>query len=206
MMNRALLKLAVVAGGITAFLSVGFVGFSSADATGEIEGSVDGNRRYRRNAIAYLVKVPGNHAAPRRPVEMDQRNHKFVPSVLPVVQGATVRYLNNDNEAHNVFSPDGGGYDLGNWPGGEHRDHRFTRAGVYTQLCRLHPSMIGYVLVLQNPYFARVGRDGSFRIRNVPPGRYELKVWQERGEGTGRVQVQANQTATVAVEMGRRRR
>lgn len=182
------------------------VSIGRADAESEITGQVTGNRRYLRDAVAYIENVPGRHTAPRRPVELDQRNHRFIPRVLPVVRGTVVRFLNNDNENHNVFSPDNGGYDLGNWPGGEYREHRFDRLGVYTQLCRLHPSMIGYILVLQNPYFARVQRDGSFRIAGVPPGTYTVKVWQERGEGFARVTVRRGQSAEVQVEMGRRRR
>ena len=156
----------------------------AADATGEISGKLTGNKKYFRDAIVYVVKAPGQHKAPAKPVEMDQVNHKFIPGVLPVVRGATVRFLNADNEAHNVFSPDNEKYDLGNWTKGEHRDYTFKKEGVYTQLCKLHPSMIGYVVVLQNPYFAQVDKsDGSFRIRNVPAGKYQVKAWQARGEG-----------------------
>ncbi len=85
----------------------------AADATGEISGKLTGNKKYFRDAIVYIEKVPGSYKAPAKPVEMDQLNHKFVPGVLPVVRGTTVRFLNGDNEAHNVFSPDNEKYDLG---------------------------------------------------------------------------------------------
>lgn len=177
----------------------------AADATGEISGKLSGNKKYFRDAIVYIEKAPGQHKAPAKPVDLDQSNHKFVPAVLPVVRGTTVRFLNNDHEAHNVFSPDNEKYDLGNWTAGEHRDYTFKQLGPYTQLCKLHPSMIGYVVVLQNPYFANVDSDGSFRIRDVPPGKYKVKAWQARGEGGPiEVVVEADQKAQAEIPIARR--
>lgn len=179
---------------------------SSAGAKGQILGELKGSSRLAQHAVAYLEKVPGRHAAPKRPIEMDQRNHEFVPHALPIVVGSTVRFLNNDNEAHNVFSPDNERYDLGNWTGGQYRDHTFKKTGVYTQLCRLHPSMIGYVVVLQNPYFDLTNSQGRFRIKDVPPGHYSLRVWHERGYGEPiEVDVRAGEATKVEVTMRRGR-
>jgi plastocyanin len=180
----------------------------AADDTGDIAGKLTGNKKYFRDAIVYIEKAPGQNKPPAKPVEMDQRNHKFVPAVLPVVRGTTVKFLNSDHEAHNVFSPDNEKYDLGNWPGGESRDYTFKQLGVYTQLCKLHPSMIGYVVVLQNPYFAQVdSSDGSFRIRDVPPGKYQVKAWQARGEGGPiEVVVEADEKANVDIPIARPQR
>lgn len=145
---------------------------------GVVSGQLSGSRRYTANALVY---VAGGGGRSSRTVTMDQRNHTFVPTVLPIVRGTTVRFVNSDNEDHNVFSPDNEGYDLGNWGGGEARSRTFARAGVYTQLCHLHPSMIGYVVVLENRHFTRV-RGGSFDLR-LPPGDHVLKAWSPRGPG-----------------------
>jgi hypothetical protein len=40
--------------------------------------------------------------------------------------------------------------------------------------CDVHPWMFSYVTVLDHPYFAVSGKDGSFTIKNVPPGKYTL--------------------------------
>ena len=177
----------------------------AADATGEISGKLSGNKKYFRDAIVFVEQAPGQHKPPVKPVDMDQRNHKFVPAVRPVVRGSTVSFLNNDHEAHNVFSPDKEKYDLGNWTAGEAREYTFKQLGTYTQLCKLHPSMIGYVVVLQNPYFAHVESDGSFRIRDVPPGKYKVKAWQARGEGGPiEVVVEADEKAQADIPIARR--
>ena len=45
----------------------------------------------------------------------------------------------------------------------------------------LTPEMRGYILVLQNPFFAVTDKEGNFRIDGLPAGSYQLKVWHERG-------------------------
>jgi len=88
---------------------------------------------------------------------------------LTVIQtGSTVRFLNNDNEPHNVYSPEGR-YNLGTWPTGETRDYTFKKPGIYTQLCNIHPDMLAYVVVVDTPHFAVTDATGAFLIRNVPP-------------------------------------
>lgn len=175
----------------------------SAAAGGTISGKLKSRRsKYRKNAVVYLHRVPGRHKARR--YRMDQRGQKFIPFVLPIVKGSTVAFLNNDNTGHNVYSPDHEKYDLGTWRKGQVRTRKYTRLGSYTQLCKMHPSMLAYVMVLQNPYFAVTGRDGKFTIRNVPPGTYTVKVWHERRKATPqKVTVTASGTATLELKMHR---
>jgi hypothetical protein len=32
---------------------------------------------------------------------------------------------------------------------------------------------------VDSPYFAVTGSDGSFELKNVPPGEYTIEAWQE---------------------------
>jgi hypothetical protein len=105
---------------------------------------------------------------------------KFVPYVTPVLMGTTVDFLNSDTMNHNVFTPDNEGFNLGTFGPGEKRSYAFKKAGNYTLLCSLHPEMEGFVISLENPYFATVGGDGKFTIANVPDGSYNLKVWGKK--------------------------
>ena len=50
--------------------------------------------------------------------------------------------------------------------------------------CSIHPRMNAVVLVLQNPFFAKPTRDGSFSLDNVPPGTYQIKVYRQGEAGT----------------------
>jgi Carboxypeptidase regulatory-like domain len=40
--------------------------------------------------------------------------------------------------------------------------------------------MHAFIGVLDHPYFAVSKDDGSFEIKNLPPGTYTIAVWQEK--------------------------
>jgi plastocyanin len=156
-------------------------------AGGRIEGTVKATGlASNADAVVYVVQAEGPSTPPAKPADMDQRNMQFAPHVLPVVVGATVRFLNSDPTSHNVFSPDREKYDLGTWPQGQSKTHTFAACPkapcVYVQLCRIHPEMEAFVVVLQNPFFAVTGADGKFSIDNVPPASYSLAVWHAKGK------------------------
>jgi len=153
------------------------------------------------DAVVYVVQVPGA-PAPSKPAGMDQRKMQFIPHVLPIVAGTTVAFLNSDPTPHNVFSPDNEKYNLGTWPQGQKKDYTFDKCRktpcVYTQLCRVHPEMEGFIVVLQNPYFAVTAKDGKYEIKDVPPGSYQLAVWHEKGKAAPKpVVVDATKPAVV---------
>ena len=159
------------------------------------------------DAVVYVQQAPGTFP-PGKPVVLDQTKMQFIPHVLPVIAGTTVKFLNSDPTPHNVFSPDNEKYNLGTWPQGQSKDYAFTKCAktpcVYTQLCRVHPEMEGYVVVLQNPFFAVSNKEGHYEIENVPPGSYTLAVWHTRGKAQPKpVTVDAGKPATVDFVLAR---
>jgi len=159
------------------------------------------------DVVVYIQQAPGSFT-PGKPVQMDQRKMQFIPHVLPVLAGTTVRFLNSDPTAHNVFSPDNEKYNLGTWPQGQSKDYTFAKCAklpcVYTQLCRVHPEMEGYVVVLQNPFFGVTDKDGHYKIDDVPPGNYTIAVWHEKAKAQPKpVTVDASKPATVDFVLGR---
>jgi plastocyanin len=171
-------------------------------AGGTITGTVTvSGATSNADAVVYVVQAPVG-SPPGKPVGMDQRKMQFVPHVLPIVAGTTVEFLNSDPTAHNVFSPDNEKYNLGTWPQGQTKSYAFTKCTkfpcVYTQLCRVHPEMEGFIVVLQNPYFAVTTRDGKYEIKDVPPGSHQLGVWHEKGKAAAQpVSVDASKPAVV---------
>jgi plastocyanin len=160
------------------------------------------------DAVVYVQQAPGTSKPPAQPAAMDQRKMQFIPHVLPVVVGSTVKFLNSDPTAHNVFSPDFEKYNLGTWPQGQSKDHAFTQCAkfpcAYTQLCRVHPEMEGFVVVLQNPHFAVTDKEGHFEIEGVPPGSYTVGVWHPKLKAAPKpVTVEAGKTAPVEFTLGR---
>ena len=155
---------------------------------GDIKGKVKAiGAKNNANAVAYIDKIPDKKFDPlKEAVVMDQKNLVFIPHVLPIVAGTTVKYLNDDDVLHNVFSPDkcADKFNLGTWPKGQTRSYKFDNIGcVSVMLCNVHPEMEAFVVVLQNPYFAVSSKDGSYEIKNVPPGKYTLRIWHEKLKG-----------------------
>jgi len=188
--------------GIVAVMST--VVLTTAAQNGGVSGTVTATGLRTNADIVVSLQAAGLTVTPSsRPVTMDQQGMLFLPHVLPVVRGTTVRFLNSDPVAHNVFSPDGR-YNLGTWPQGETKDHTFTETGVYVQLCRVHPEMEAYVVVLDTPYFATTDRAGAFEITSVPPGQYTLVAWSEKlKEARQPVDIQAGQTLKVDLTLNR---
>ncbi|MEW6278225.1 MAG: carboxypeptidase regulatory-like domain-containing protein [Candidatus Eremiobacterota bacterium] len=126
---------------------------------------------------------------------MRQKGTEFLPHVLPVVSGSTVRFTNEDDIYHHIYSP--GGFEIPKYKGRE-RTQKFDKPGAVEIFCGIHPRMNAYILVTENDYFANVDSEHRFRLRDVPPGRYTLRVWHPRLKAVERaVEVPAGGTLTV---------
>ena len=163
-----------------------------------------------RNVVIYLegdsaqLSVPGVQAESRARASIAQRDERFVPHVLAVVQGSTVDFPNEDDVFHNVFSlssgvgTNGRGFDLGRYPKGASRSVAFGKPGLVQVFCHIHADMSAYVLVRSNPFFTSPGEDHRFVIDDVPEGDYTIVGWHERIKPIRRrVHVSAGQTTPI---------
>jgi plastocyanin len=151
----------------------------------DIEGQVSvRTARTNANAVVYIDKIPGKRfSPPAEPVKLDQFNLTFVPHVLPVLVGTTVAFPNSDEIRHNVFSPGPlSRFDLGTYPRKQVRYQVFDKPGTVTLLCNVHVEMSAFVVVTETPYFAVTDNEGRYTIKDVPPGKYLLKVWHEKAK------------------------
>lgn len=135
------------------------------------------------DAVVFLdpesAGMPSGGAAESAVVNMTGR--EFVPHVQIVRVGGTVAYPNKDPFSHNVFSNSAlGAFDLGLYRTGASRAAPFPLGGVYAIYCNIHARMVNFVIAVATPFVARVRADGSFLLRNVPPGSYRLHAWHER--------------------------
>jgi len=156
---------------------------------GNIKGKVIlKGKKSHANAVVYIDKIPGKKfKPPKEPAIMDQKNLEFVPHVLPVLVGTTVEFHNSDDVLHNVYCPNAcaNKFDLGTWAKGKVKTYTFDNPGCEAVLlCNIHPAMEAYVLVLETPYFAVTAKDGSFLIKDVPEGKFTLRVWHKRFKGS----------------------
>ncbi len=152
---------------------------------GDIQGKVTAKgRKNNGGAVIYISKIEGKtFAPPKQHAKIDQKNLVFDPHILPVVKGTTVDFHNSDDVLHNVFTPDDCAekFNLGTWPKGESKSYTFKNPGcISVMLCNVHPEMEAYILVLETPYYAVSEKDGSYKIKDVPAGKYTLKIWHEK--------------------------
>ena len=157
-------------------LAVGSSTIGGAE-TGEVRGVVRAAGRPVIDAVIWL-QAPNAPVAQNPTPVLDQRNLEFLPRVLVVRVGTTVKFPNNDRVFHNVFSfRDGKKFDLGVYPVGAVKHVTFDREGVSRLFCNIHPNMAAYVVSVDSPYFAASDANGMFTLR-APPGQYSYKVWR----------------------------
>jgi plastocyanin len=163
-------------------------------------GAVSPSTEQRLPDIVYLRGAGLPRAAvPSKAPEMAQHDTAFSPAYLIVSTGSTVQFRNQDPFYHNVFSySKPKRFDLGRFPRPEAKAVTFTDAGTVDVFCEIHRSMHGVIHVIDNDFHTVVATDGSFALKDVPSGRYDLVVWRSgRGEKVTPVTVPASGVVTV---------
>jgi len=165
---------------VAGFLVSSLCPTSSAAATAELQ-LAQNNGEPLGEAVLAAIPVDGRSLPPPATAVMDQRERKFVPQILPVQTGATVRFPNSDSVSHHVYSFSAAKrFALYLTKGKPGKDVLFDQPGVAILGCNLHDWMLGYILVLDTPYFTQTDAAGRATLANLPPGRYRLRVWHPR--------------------------
>jgi plastocyanin len=134
-------------------------------------------REDRSGVVVYLTGFSAPGATGK--VTLGQRDERFDHKVLPVVAGQRIEFPNYDRLYHNVFSVSPvKSFDLGQYKSSDQpRSVVFDTPGLVPVFCNIHPNMISYVLVLENPSWVVTGSDGSFDLRGAPPGPVTVNAW-----------------------------
>ena len=169
---------------------------------GSITGAVKCKRvRHPEDVVVYIEKVGDNkYPTPEEHGTVDQLNLTYVPHVIAVQKGTTLDFPNSDMVRHNVFSPPDccKQFNLGTYDVGVVKHVTFDEVCDVPLLCNVHAEMSAFIVVLENPYFSVTGRDGVFKIDNVPAGTYKLNAWHEKLRTvTKDVTVETGKTANV---------
>ncbi|MBF0565989.1 MAG: carboxypeptidase regulatory-like domain-containing protein [Nitrospirae bacterium] len=71
-------------------------------------------------------------------------------------------------------------------------------AGMGIVRCDAHRWMRAFVYATQNPYAAVTDASGNFEIKDVPPGKYKVKIWHEGfGETSKEVEVKSGRVTEL---------
>jgi plastocyanin len=119
---------------------------------------------------------------PATAVTIDQRGCWFHPRVLGIQTGQRLEVINSDPVTHNIhpMAQINREWNHSQGQGDPPLARKFLKPEVMIRVkCNIHSWMHAFIGVVSHPYFAVTGADGSFEIRNIPPGDYFIEAWQE---------------------------
>ena len=152
-------------------------------ATVTVSGTIaGGGPQGPGGAVIWLKRASGEtpRPTPAHGKVITQRGKMFLPRVLVVPVGTKVAFRNDDPIFHNIFSlSKPNEFDTGLYKQGASYTETFRHPGAVQLLCNIHASMLGFVVVVDTPYYAEADGSGVFTIKGVPPGEYEAHVWHE---------------------------
>ncbi len=141
----------------------------------------------------------GRFPVPVEPAVLDQKGCRYLPHVMGMMVGQPIKVLNSDVAQHNVHPmPTGNAaWNESQMPMGQPITKTFANPEMMIPIqCNQHPWMRAYVSVMSHPYFAVSAADGSFVIKNLPPGEYTIAAVHEKfGEQTMKIKIGPKGTA-----------
>jgi plastocyanin len=161
------------------------------------------------NVVVYVKGgIEGKTFAPpaEKPL-IDQVGCMYEPYVSAVQTGQTFQVRNSDPVMHNVNATPklNKGFNFAQASAGQVNDKVFDKAELGAKFaCNVHPWMIAYVSVIDNPFFAVTDKEGKFVIKgDLPDGKYTFEAFhQKAGAVTGEVEVKGGKaTADFTIEL-----
>ena len=147
------------------------------------ENWVVGANNEVKNCVIYVkdgAKLGGQ--AKTDPVVLDQKGCIYSPHVVVAMVGQELKARNSDSFLHNVhgLAKDNQEFNFPQQQQGQENKIDGTKAvETYMVKCDVHPWMKAWVVVLDHPFFAVTGDDGTFKIPGLKDGKYTLICWHE---------------------------
>ncbi|MGZ8898668.1 MAG: hypothetical protein ACXW3Z_01115 [Limisphaerales bacterium] len=134
---------------------------------------------------------------PDKAALIDQKGCEYVPYVSGLMVGQKLMVRNSDPVMHNVHPiPAVAGNKESNvaqMPKGKDLEYTFAKEEPFLRFkCDVHPWMFSYVNVMSHPFYSTTGADGTFKIENLPAGKYTIEASHRKaGKQTMEVEVPA---------------
>ena len=146
---------------------------------------VDGNNGVA-NVFVFMDKVKKEFKklpVPKEDLIFDQQGCTFVPHAMVVRAGQKVKIWNSDDAAHNTNTKaivNGGFNQLvknGDKSGNVQLVYKKAEKQPIAVGCDFHTWMKAYHFPVDHPFAAVSKADGTFEIKDIPPGKYRFKIW-----------------------------
>lgn len=156
------------------------------------------------NAVVSITNITKGKPMEAASPVLDQKGCQYVPHVLLFPAGSTLKINNDDGILHNIHT-----YSTKNPPINMAQpkfkktiETKFDQPEIVRATCDAHGWMEGYFVVEDHPYYAKTDATGNYKLTDVPPGDYEVKVWHEKlGEKTQKVTVPAKGEAKADFQL-----
>jgi plastocyanin len=155
-----------------------------------------------KNAVVIVEGVKRGKAMPAaaQNAEIDQNKCEYAPHLQVMAVNSEIALKNSDPILHNIqfFQGDNSLFNIAQPVQGQVNKHKLEKAGTIYVECAVHGWMQGNVIVVDNPYYAVTDENGKFSIADLPPGKYQVKIWHEyAGEMTREITVTAKTETPV---------
>ena len=147
------------------------------------ESAVVNDNGTLRNVFVYLEGAGATgDGSTKEPALLDQINCRYVPHAVAVQVGQALNLRSSDATLHNVhaLAQANRPFNLSMTRAGDEKTVTFARHEIVPLKCDVHPWMLAYVGVFENPWFDVTDDTGGFEIAKVPSGSYKLVAWHER--------------------------
>jgi hypothetical protein len=149
--------------------------------------------------------IGASYSAPAEPFLLDQIGCEYHPSMAVVMVGQPFRIRNSDDTLHNIHPRPTANreFNIGQPRKGMEVTKSFEKAEMMIPTgCEVHPWMRAYISVLAHPFFALTKEDGSYEIRALPDGEYEVEaVHSQLKSATGRVSVKGGRATRLDLSL-----
>ena len=148
------------------------------------ETYVWGKNNTLQNVFVYVSKGLGGKKfdPPAKKAVVDQFGCAYLPHVQGIMVGQELEIRSSDATLHNVKVVAKKNRSSNNgMPGGSKPiSKKFSKPEMPVKLqCDVHNWMIAHLHVMEHPFFAVTQDDGTFEIKGLPDGKYEVAVWHE---------------------------
>jgi plastocyanin len=157
------------------------------------------------DTIVSLQGVSGKSTGASEPaVTLDQKGCLYVPQILALQTGQKLVIKNSDPVLHNVHDTpaEGSGnkeFNQAQLPNTPDLTFTFAKPELFLRFkCDVHQWMFAWVSIFDSPYFAVSAKDGTFKIANVPAGKYTIEAdHRKAGKTTQEIEVKEGEPTKV---------
>lgn len=163
-----------------------------------------------KNAVVSLPDIKrGKAVEALDSPKLDQNGCRFIPHVLVLPAGATFDLVNSDKILHNFHTTSAINPTLNKAQPKfkpvmkiDLKKENILKPDIIKVNCDVHEWMNAWIIIADHPYYAVTDEDGSFTLKDVPPGTYTLQVWHETlGKDTKGVSVKEGAETKVGFEL-----